>query len=90
MYGHNFCRAAGVAFNLILRNIIRVAVVDKVADFIIFIGKLVVVGVVCKFYVVAFLLFLNIKLLFLMVCQRIYHEPWLLWEVLCGQFTLCE
>ena len=73
VYGHNFCRAAGVAFNLILRNIIRVAVVDKVADFIIFIGKLVVVGVVCEFYVVAFLLFLNIEFLFLFT--RIYNEP---------------
>ena len=49
VYGHNFCRAAAVAFNLILRNIVRVAVVDKVCDFLIFIGKLVVVGVICKY-----------------------------------------
>lgn len=46
IYGYNFCKAAMQAFSLILRNIIRVAVVDKVTDFIVFIGKLVVVGAV--------------------------------------------
>jgi len=42
IYGKNFCTAAKDAFFLIMRNIVRVAVVDKVTDFIMFIGKLVV------------------------------------------------
>jgi choline transporter-like protein 2/4/5 len=46
IYGYNFCKAGGKAFSLILRNIIRVAVLDKVTDFLLFVGKLVVVGAV--------------------------------------------
>ncbi|PAA61884.1 hypothetical protein BOX15_Mlig017017g8, partial [Macrostomum lignano] len=43
IYGRNFCSAARDSFFLILRNIVRVAVVDKVADFVLFISKLVIV-----------------------------------------------
>lgn len=46
IYGQNFCTAAKNAFSLILRNIVRVFVVDKVTDFVLFIGKLFVVGAV--------------------------------------------
>lgn len=46
IYGKNFCVSAKNAFCLIMRNIIRVAVVDKVTDFILFIGKLVCVGAI--------------------------------------------
>ncbi|XP_041368219.1 choline transporter-like protein 2 isoform X3 [Gigantopelta aegis] len=43
VYGRNFCMAAKDAFFLILRNIVRVVVIDKITDFLLFIGKLVVV-----------------------------------------------
>ncbi|XP_046368399.2 choline transporter-like protein 4 isoform X3 [Haliotis rufescens] len=46
IYGKNFCMAAKDAFFLILRNVVRVVVIDKVTDFLLFIGKLVVVGLV--------------------------------------------
>jgi len=51
--GSNFCKSAKEAFSLILRNVARVAVLDKVTDFLLFLGKLVVVGTVAvlSFYV---------------------------------------
>lgn len=42
VYGKNFCWSAKEAFKLLMRNIIRVAVVDKVTDFLLFMGKLIV------------------------------------------------
>nr|XP_002126506.1 choline transporter-like protein 5 [Ciona intestinalis]XP_018668803.1 choline transporter-like protein 5 [Ciona intestinalis] len=42
VYGKHFCWSAKEAFKLLMRNIIRVAVLDKVTDFILFIGKLIV------------------------------------------------
>ncbi|GFS26601.1 choline transporter-like protein 2 [Elysia marginata] len=46
VHGKNFCSSAKDAFNLILRNVVRVFVLDKVTDFLMFICKLVVVGLV--------------------------------------------
>ncbi|XP_018417918.1 PREDICTED: choline transporter-like protein 2 isoform X2 [Nanorana parkeri] len=46
IYGTNFCASARNAFFLLMRNIIRVAVLDKVTDFLLFLGKLLVVGCV--------------------------------------------
>jgi len=40
IYGKNFCVSAKNAFSLLMRNIVRVAVLDKVTDFLLFIGKL--------------------------------------------------
>ena len=40
IYGKNFCWSAKEAFKLILRNVLRVAVLDKVTDFLVFIGML--------------------------------------------------
>ncbi|XP_065646897.1 choline transporter-like protein 4 isoform X2 [Hydra vulgaris] len=40
VYGKNFCVSAKNAFMLLMRNILRVAVLDKVTDFLLFIGKL--------------------------------------------------
>ncbi|OAF67812.1 Choline transporter-like protein 2 [Intoshia linei] len=42
IYGKNFCVSAKNAFFLIIRNILRVVVVDKVTDFVLFISKIVV------------------------------------------------
>ncbi|CAM2101336.1 unnamed protein product [Caretta caretta] len=44
IYGKNFCTSAKNAFKLLMRNIIRVVVLDKVTDLLLFFGKLLVVG----------------------------------------------
>ncbi|ELU15407.1 hypothetical protein CAPTEDRAFT_224558 [Capitella teleta] len=46
IYGENFCTSAKNAFMLIMRNIVRVAVIDKVTDFLIFVGKLMVTAAI--------------------------------------------
>ncbi|CAH8453618.1 unnamed protein product [Schistosoma rodhaini] len=46
IYGQSFCSASRSALSLLARNVVRLFVVDKVTDFILFIGKLVVVGIV--------------------------------------------
>ena len=46
VYGHSFCGGAKRSFFLLARNMARVVVLDKVTDFILFIGKLIVVGLV--------------------------------------------
>ncbi|KAM3175125.1 hypothetical protein ACTXT7_009133 [Hymenolepis weldensis] len=42
IYGHGFCQSAKDAFSLIVRNVVRVVVVEKITDFILFVGKLAV------------------------------------------------
>uniref|UniRef100_A0A669EK31 Choline transporter-like protein n=1 Tax=Oreochromis niloticus TaxID=8128 RepID=A0A669EK31_ORENI len=44
IYGKNFCVSAKNAFQLLMRNVIRVVVLDKVTDLLLFFGKLMVVG----------------------------------------------
>ncbi|XP_041370709.1 choline transporter-like protein 2 [Gigantopelta aegis] len=44
IYGKNFCASAKKAFFLIMRNVVRVVVVDNVADFLLFLAKLVIVA----------------------------------------------
>ncbi|XP_072530333.1 choline transporter-like protein 4 [Salminus brasiliensis] len=44
VYGKNFCVSAKNAFLLLMRNILRVVVLDKVTDLLLFFGKLLVVG----------------------------------------------
>ncbi|KAM3858183.1 choline transporter-like protein 4 [Diretmus argenteus] len=44
IYGKNFCVSARDAFMLLMRNVIRVVVLDKVTDLLLFFGKLLVVG----------------------------------------------
>ncbi|XP_047737177.1 choline transporter-like protein 2 isoform X1 [Hyalella azteca] len=44
IYGKNFCASARSSFSLLMRNIARVVVLDKVTDFLLFIGKMVVTG----------------------------------------------
>jgi choline transporter-like protein 2/4/5 len=39
----NFCKSAKDAFNLLMRNLVRVVVLDSVVDFLLFLGKLVIV-----------------------------------------------
>ncbi|RKP20297.1 DUF580-domain-containing protein [Rozella allomycis CSF55] len=44
VYGYSFCKAARVAFELLLRNAFRVAIIDKIGDFILFLGILLISG----------------------------------------------
>jgi len=39
----NFCKSAKEAFNLLMRNLVRVVVLDSVVDFLLFLGKIVIV-----------------------------------------------
>ncbi|CAL8238507.1 unnamed protein product, partial [Lota lota] len=50
IYGKSFCPAARDAFFLLMRNFTRA--VDKVTDFLLFLGKLLIVGIVgiCSFF----------------------------------------
>ncbi|XP_062047544.1 choline transporter-like protein 5 isoform X5 [Lepus europaeus] len=54
VYGENFCTSARDAFNLLMRNIVKVAVTDEVTFFILILGKILVCGIIG---VLAFLLF---------------------------------
>ncbi|XP_045504868.1 choline transporter-like 2 isoform X3 [Colias croceus] len=42
VHGKNFCKSAHDAFSLLMRNIVRVVILDKVADFIFFLSKLLI------------------------------------------------
>ncbi|CAH2068395.1 unnamed protein product, partial [Iphiclides podalirius] len=42
VHGKNFCSSARDAFSLLMRNIVRVVVLDKVTDFIFFLSKLLI------------------------------------------------
>ncbi|KAJ6653444.1 hypothetical protein lerEdw1_009197, partial [Lerista edwardsae] len=44
VYGKNFCTSAREAFKLLMRNIVRVVVLDKITDLLLLFGKLLVVG----------------------------------------------
>lgn len=44
--GKSFCPSAQEAFMLLLRNVVRVVVLDKVTDFLLFLGRMVVVGLI--------------------------------------------
>ncbi|XP_018609215.1 choline transporter-like protein 5-A isoform X1 [Scleropages formosus] len=44
IYGKNFCTSAREAFFLLMRNVVRVAVLDKVTDFLLFLGKVLIAG----------------------------------------------
>ncbi|KAL8625988.1 hypothetical protein ACOMHN_012580 [Nucella lapillus] len=46
IYGRSFCAATKDAFLLIMRNVLRTFVLDKVSDFIMFVSKLMVTGAV--------------------------------------------
>ncbi|XP_077412645.1 choline transporter-like protein 5-A isoform X2 [Vanacampus margaritifer] len=44
IYGKNFFMSAQEAFFLLMRNMVRVAVVDRVTDFLLFLGKVMIAG----------------------------------------------
>ncbi|KAM9350010.1 choline transporter-like protein 5-A [Symphorus nematophorus] len=53
IYGKNFCTSAREAFFLLMRNVVRVAVLDRLTDFLLFLGKVLIaggVGVVAFFF----------------------------------------
>lgn len=46
IYGYSFCRAAQKAFLLIVANALRVAAINSIGDFVLFLGKLISVAIV--------------------------------------------
>ncbi|XP_040581973.1 choline transporter-like protein 2 [Lepeophtheirus salmonis] len=46
IYGYNFCSSAREAFSLLMRNAVRVIVLDSVTDFILLLSKMFIVGIV--------------------------------------------
>ncbi|XP_041658402.1 choline transporter-like protein 5-A [Cheilinus undulatus] len=44
IYGKSLCESAREAFFLMMRNMVRVAVLDKVMDFLLFLGKVMIAG----------------------------------------------
>jgi len=46
IYGYSFCEAAKKAFLLIVANALRVAAINSIGDFVLFLGKLITVGIV--------------------------------------------
>lgn len=46
IYGDNFCSSAQKAYSLLARNALRVAAINTVGDFVLFLGKLGVVTAV--------------------------------------------
>ncbi|XP_033645183.1 choline transporter-like protein 1 [Asterias rubens] len=46
IYGYGFCKAAQKAFSLLVANVLRVAAINSVGDFVLLLGKAVVVAVV--------------------------------------------
>ena len=45
IYGFSFCKAARTAFSLLIRNALRVAVINSIGDLVIFLSRLVVVAI---------------------------------------------
>eukprot|EP00118_Oscarella_pearsei_P012112 m.86189 g.86189 ORF g.86189 m.86189 type:complete len:745 (+) comp36494_c0_seq7:311-2545(+) len=54
IYGYHFCKACCRSFNLLLRNIARVFVLNNITSFVFFLSRLLIVGLTC---VVGFVLF---------------------------------
>lgn len=46
IFGHSFCTGAKKAFLLILENALRVAAINSIGDFVLFLGKLSTMAVV--------------------------------------------
>ena len=46
VYSLNFCRAAGKAFKLIASNALRIVVIDKIANFILFLSTVAITGAI--------------------------------------------
>lgn len=43
IYGENFCKSGQLAFKNITSNVLRVAAINSVGDFVLFLGKVLVV-----------------------------------------------
>ena len=77
----NFCKSAYSAFNLIMRNLVRVVVLDSVVDFLLFLGKLVIVVITGSVSYLAFaghlpdikVVSINNIFLFLSFIEKIFY-----------------
>lgn len=68
--GESFCQAAQIAFNAIVTNALRVAAINSVGDFILFLGKIGVVALTA--FVGAMLTKVSFNFLFFMIWRNIY------------------
>ncbi|CAK9295939.1 unnamed protein product [Gordionus sp. m RMFG-2023] len=50
IHGKNFCQSAADAFSLLMRNVIRVVVINHTTDFLLFMGQLVVMATTGYFF----------------------------------------
>ena len=46
VYGYGFCKAGRKSFELLVKNAVRAGTLDRVTDFILFLGKIIVVAAV--------------------------------------------
>ena len=44
MYGYSFCKGGKQAFKLLVANVLRVTAINSVGDFVLFLGKVLVVA----------------------------------------------
>ncbi|KAJ7993555.1 hypothetical protein DPEC_G00273620 [Dallia pectoralis] len=87
IYGKNFCTSAKDAFFLLMRNVVRVAVLDKVTDFLLFLGKVLISGGVG---VLAFFFFTR-KIPFIQEEAPSLNYYWLpLLTVICGSYLIAH
>jgi hypothetical protein len=74
MYGYSFCQAGRQAFKLLVSNVLRVTAINSVGDFVLFLGKVLVVAATVligvKMLQVRFLTSVNTKIRFLVAAQR--------------------
>eukprot|EP00117_Sycon_ciliatum_P016898 scpid45268/ scgid16126/ Choline transporter-like protein 2; Solute carrier family 44 member 2 len=57
VYGYNFCKGARKAFKLLLANVLRVATLNGVTSFLLFMGRMIVTGAVA---VVSYIVFKDV------------------------------
>ncbi|XP_050532264.1 choline transporter-like 2 isoform X2 [Daktulosphaira vitifoliae] len=90
MHGQNFYNSAKRAFDLLLRNALRVVVLDKVTDFIFFIGKVIITGAsIATFYFTFYETIEPLKQFEVFDKQFILNYKWLpMIVVACGSWII--
>uniref|UniRef100_A0A674DB36 Choline transporter-like protein n=1 Tax=Salmo trutta TaxID=8032 RepID=A0A674DB36_SALTR len=87
IYGKCFCTSARDAFCLLMRNVVRVAVLDRVTDFLLFLGKVLIAGSVG---VIAFFFFTH-KIPIVQEDVPTLHYYWVpLLTVICGSYLIAH
>uniref|UniRef100_A0A914XSY3 Choline transporter-like protein n=1 Tax=Plectus sambesii TaxID=2011161 RepID=A0A914XSY3_9BILA len=87
IYGKNFCTSASDSFMLLARNIVRVVVLDKVTDFLLFLGKF---GITIGMGILSFYYFSGKWIIhgFLTISLNYYFVPVAI--VIIGTYFICD